>query len=338
MLRPGRCCKTLSALLSNHPHSLEIPDTHKVDAFQSTCTSDSAQERLAAALHLGPMRRWPLITTLTLSVLAVHGAGLWALHVYQSQAAPQPSPWHARVLPSPSGAQANVASKQTASGETATAPEATSPTTTKPVVTARITPVTPGLPQPSQQAIATSAPTQAAPQAQSPAATSKTVKTTKTINSDALANTKTDIAAATSTSDAPQPVAAGKPINPTTRADQPANNSAALAKDTPEKTIQIQARLDADHADTQYRHPYPALSKKLAEEGTVVLRVVVDAQGKPVSAAIAQSSGYARLDDAGQQTVMRWRFKPATVNGVPEAQSTVLQSVKFRLSTEASSP
>jgi periplasmic protein TonB len=136
------------------------------------------------------------------------------------------------------------------------------------------------------------------------------------------------------TSDINQPIAAGKPIKPTAQSDQVTNTSANLANNTPEKTIQIQARLDADHADTQYRHPYPALSKKLAEEGTVLLRVVVDAQGKPVSAAVAQSSGYARLDDAGQQTVMRWRFKPATVNGAPVGESMVLQRVTFSLKAE----
>jgi periplasmic protein TonB len=188
---------------------------------------------------------------------------------------------------------------------------------------------------------------QTAPHAQPPAAVAQTTKTNKTIASDTPAIAKPDftekspaaeIASATPTNAAAQPVAAGKPINPTARTDQPANTSSTLSKDTPEKAIRADARLDANHADTQYHHPYPALSKKLAEEGTVLLRVVVDAQGKPVSAAIAQSSGYARLDDAGQQTVMRWRFKPATVNGVPESQSTVLQSVKFRLSTEASSP
>jgi periplasmic protein TonB len=258
------------------------------------------------------MRRWPLITTLTLSVLAVHGAGLWALHVYQSQAAPQPSPWHARVLPSPSGAQGNTATKPSTSAQADT-PEARAPATTKPVVAVRVAPVT-------------------------PVSTPQSPQTANPKPDLAEKSLSTEIAATTNTSDAPQPVITGKPINPTARSDQAANASTAPAKDTSEKNIRADARLDADHADTQYRHPYPALSKKLAEEGTVVLRVVVDAQGKPVSAAIAQSSGYTRLDDAGQQTVMRWRFKPATVNSVPEAQSTVLQAVKFRLSTEASSP
>jgi periplasmic protein TonB len=257
------------------------------------------------------MRRWPWITALTLSVLAVHGAGLWALHVYHSTAAPQPSAWQARVLPSPPSVSANVVTQPAALAE--------------PLKTER----------------------QTAPHAQPPAALAQTTKTNKTIASDTPAIAKPDftekspaaeIASATPTNAAAQPVAAGKPINPTARTDQPANTSSTLSKDTPEKTIRADARLDADNADTQYRHPYPALSKKLAEEGAVLLRVVVDAQGKPVSAAVVQSSGYARLDDAGQQTVMRWRFKPATVNGVPEAQSTVLQAVKFRLSTEASSP
>jgi len=296
------------------------------------------------------MRRWPWITALTLSVLAVHGAGLWALHVYHGTAAPQPSAWHARLLPLRPDAQGKEATKPATSAEVASPevdkPAVTAPATTKPVVTLRLAPLAPFSATPAPQtAVALKAPTQAAAGTQPPTATVNTVKTAKTLNSAPPTIAPSDLAeksptvdtAATNTSDTTRPVTAGKPLNPTARTDQAANNSTS-AKDTPEKTIRADARLDADHADTQYRHPYPALSKKLAEEGAVLLHVVVDAQGKPVSAAVVQSSGYARLDDAGQHTVMRWRFKPATVNGVPEAQSTVLQAVKFRLSTEASSP
>jgi periplasmic protein TonB len=87
---------------------------------------------------------------------------------------------------------------------------------------------------------------------------------------------------------------------------------------------------DVEHADNQYRAAYPKMSQRLGEEGRVLLRVTVGADGKPVSASVAKSSGSDHLDRAGIDTVMHWRFKPGTRGGVPEAMS-VLQPVDFKL-------
>jgi periplasmic protein TonB len=87
---------------------------------------------------------------------------------------------------------------------------------------------------------------------------------------------------------------------------------------------------DVEHADNQYRAPYPKMNQRLGEEGRVVLRVMVGADGKPTSATVAKSSGSEHLDRAGIDTVMRWRFKPGTRGGTPEAMS-VLQPVDFKL-------
>jgi protein TonB len=64
---------------------------------------------------------------------------------------------------------------------------------------------------------------------------------------------------------------------------------------------------------------YPRLSQRLGEEGTVVLRVLINAEGQAEKLDIATSSGYARLDDAALSTVQAWRFVPGTRAGVPEA-------------------
>lgn len=48
---------------------------------------------------------------------------------------------------------------------------------------------------------------------------------------------------------------------------------------------------------------YPAESSRRRERGTVLLRVLVDAQGRPAQVLVERSSGYARLDDAARSAV-----------------------------------
>jgi protein TonB len=65
--------------------------------------------------------------------------------------------------------------------------------------------------------------------------------------------------------------------------------------------------------------PYPSLSRRLNEQGVVVLRVFIDAEGKAQNTEISKSSGYTRLDDSARKTVATWRFVPGKRNGVPQA-------------------
>jgi len=61
---------------------------------------------------------------------------------------------------------------------------------------------------------------------------------------------------------------------------------------------------------------YPAASVRAHEEGTVTLRVLVDANGVPQRVEIARSSGHARLDASAKESVERARFRPVMRNGV----------------------
>ena len=62
----------------------------------------------------------------------------------------------------------------------------------------------------------------------------------------------------------------------------------------------------------------------MGEQGKVVLRVLIDAQGVPQQVELKQSSGYERLDQQALETVQRWRFVPGKRNGVPEAMWNVV--------------
>lgn len=56
---------------------------------------------------------------------------------------------------------------------------------------------------------------------------------------------------------------------------------------------------------------YPPLSRRLREEGRVVLRVLVSPDGLVESLEVMTTSGHARLDETALAAVRRWRFVPA---------------------------
>lgn len=73
---------------------------------------------------------------------------------------------------------------------------------------------------------------------------------------------------------------------------------------------------------------YPAWSKRMREEGEVVLQVFLDNTGRVVQTEINRTSGSPRLDEAALEAVKRWRCRPATVDGRPVA-AVALQSINF---------
>lgn len=61
---------------------------------------------------------------------------------------------------------------------------------------------------------------------------------------------------------------------------------------------------------------YPRDAARLGQEGTVLLRVQVDASGRVLRVEIARGSGVRALDDEAQRHVQRhWRFHPAMHQG-----------------------
>jgi protein TonB len=71
-------------------------------------------------------------------------------------------------------------------------------------------------------------------------------------------------------------------------------------------------------------------ARRLRLEGTVVLRVVVAADGRPTSVSVLQSSGHEVLDTSALETVRtRWRFVPARRNGIA-IEDSVQVPIRFR--------
>ena len=102
---------------------------------------------------------------------------------------------------------------------------------------------------------------------------------------------------------------------------QPSPPQVKTAKTTPAKTAPAAPAIQPPSAEAQGLHNkaplYPQLSRKKKEQGTVLLLILVKADGTVGEIKLKTSSGYARLDQAARQAVKRWQFQPALKEGQP---------------------
>ena len=79
--------------------------------------------------------------------------------------------------------------------------------------------------------------------------------------------------------------------------------------------------LPSSKADYLHNPPpeYPRMSKRLGEQGKVVLKVLIGPDGAPQKVELQTSSGFERLDKSAMEAAMRWRYVPGKRGGVPEA-------------------
>lgn len=75
--------------------------------------------------------------------------------------------------------------------------------------------------------------------------------------------------------------------------------------------------------------PYSEQARKAKYQGTVVLSIIVDAQGRVHNAQVVKPLGLG-LDQNAVQTIQTWKFKPAERNGVP-VPVRIMVEVTFRL-------
>lgn len=89
------------------------------------------------------------------------------------------------------------------------------------------------------------------------------------------------------------------------------------------------ARFEAAYLQNP-RPDYPPLSRRLGEEGKVLLRVRVSREGQAAAVDLEKSSNFARLDEAARAVVSHWRFVPAR-RGEEAIDATVIVPIVFRL-------
>jgi len=94
----------------------------------------------------------------------------------------------------------------------------------------------------------------------------------------------------------------------------PAPPAAKVA--APSAPVRVGPGLDLAHS----REPeYPPVSRRLHEQGSLIVRVLVGVDGRAIDVKLEQSCGYPRLDEAALDGIRSsYRFVPATVDGRPE--------------------
>src|SRR5512134_1946567 len=127
----------------------------------------------------------------------------------------------------------------------------------------------------------------------------------------------------TAAPEAPAPTAAfSVPPQPPAPAAETAPPPAAPAALTP-------ARFDADYLHNP-KPAYPVMSRRLGEQGRVVLNVRVLADGRAGTVEVKTGSGFPRLDQAALEAVSQWRFVPAK-RGEEPVDAWVLVPLNFSL-------
>lgn len=76
--------------------------------------------------------------------------------------------------------------------------------------------------------------------------------------------------------------------------------------------------------------PYPSISRRLGEQGRVMLRVQVTPGGAAKNVVLHKTSGYDRLDRIALETVKRWKFVPARQGDKP-VEAWVIVPIQFNL-------
>ena len=115
------------------------------------------------------------------------------------------------------------------------------------------------------------------------------------------------------------------PINVGTKTTVTGNDPGPLTPPTPARTPQhVAAVIDVNACD---KPAYPASSVRLGETGVVALSMLVGTDGRVVETRTDSSSGSRALDRAASQALSLCRFKPGTIDGVPQQSWTKVQYV-----------
>jgi len=84
------------------------------------------------------------------------------------------------------------------------------------------------------------------------------------------------------------------------------------------EALRVQPRLDPARSSEP---EYPPTSRRLSEQGSLIVQVLVDVDGRPRDVRLIESSGFPRLDQAALTGIRSsYRFIPGSVDGKPEAQ------------------
>jgi len=103
------------------------------------------------------------------------------------------------------------------------------------------------------------------------------------------------------------------PAAPQSSAITAVTGVAPVAPPPKAEPVRVLPRVDGAHSQ---QPDYPSDARRAGEEGSLILQVLVDPNGRAIDSKLEQSSGSERLDRAALQGVKTsYRFTPGTVDG-----------------------
>lgn len=99
--------------------------------------------------------------------------------------------------------------------------------------------------------------------------------------------------------------------------------------DPPRAPVMVGAAIDPRHADA-LQPPYPSYERRAGIEGAVTVRVRIDTSGRVSAVEIVNSVSEGLANATRRHALSRWRFKPATRDGIP-VESWKTMTLRFTL-------
>lgn len=106
--------------------------------------------------------------------------------------------------------------------------------------------------------------------------------------------------------------------NEASKSTQSSSTSGTASESSSAAGIQAAPTVDADYKAAYLNNPkppYPAMAFKMRVEGTVILKALIQPDGKCSEVVIAKTSGNESLDRSALNTVSQWQFTPAKAQG-----------------------
>jgi protein TonB len=147
---------------------------------------------------------------------------------------------------------------------------------------------------------------------------SKTIPTIPVIQPPVIVVAKTDTPTITVTE-------GDKPEHKEFERTQPTSGGSVNTESaTARAPVHIAAQVDSNACE---KPEYPASAIRTAEEGTVNLAMLIGPDGRVLDSKVEKSSGSRALDKAAIQGLSLCKFKPGSLDGVPEKSWAKLQYV-----------
>ena len=124
------------------------------------------------------------------------------------------------------------------------------------------------------------------------------------------------------------------PEKPFDESKTPIEPEQTFFKESAKKVISVPTQRIAREARPLYlinpTPKYPKIARKRGYQGTVVLEVLVDRNGKVGSLKVLESSGYKILDRAAKSSVKNWLFEPGIIKN-DKVEMWVRVPIRFEL-------